>query len=82
MGGCRMDGPSSPPIQSPEEMVGRFHGELMTALPGWKDQLRNGPEQLGKTRTGSTRSFFTWGRFGRRRLNLGRDEAGSVRPGL
>ena len=48
MGGCRMDGPSSPPIQSPEEMVGRFHGELMTALPGWKDQLRNGPEQLGK----------------------------------
>ena len=34
MGSCHMDGPDSAAVQSPEEMVGRFHGELMTSLPG------------------------------------------------
>ena len=47
MGSCQMDGPDSAAVQSPEEMVGRFHGELMTSLPGWKAQLSNGPDQLG-----------------------------------
>lgn len=48
MGDCRMDGPNSPPVKSPVEMAGRFHGELMTSLPRWKEQLKNGPDQLGE----------------------------------
>jgi len=27
-------------------MVARFRAELMTALPGWKQRLRDHPEQL------------------------------------
>jgi hypothetical protein len=46
MGDCRVDGKDSPPVSSPEEMAGRFQAELMTALPGWKQQLLDNPEQL------------------------------------
>jgi hypothetical protein len=47
MGGdCRMDGPKSPPVKSPEEMGGRFQAELMTALPEWKKRLQSNPDCL------------------------------------
>lgn len=46
MGDCRVDGKDSPPVESPEEMVGRFQAELMTALPGWKERLTINPRQL------------------------------------
>jgi hypothetical protein len=46
MGGCRVNGPDTPYIQSPEEMGGRFQAELMTALPGWKERLRASPDRL------------------------------------
>ena len=48
MGDCRVDGPNTPPLQSAEEMVGRFQAELITALPGWKERLRSQPEHLGE----------------------------------
>jgi len=48
MGDCRVDGRESPPVESPEEMVGRFQAEVMTALPGWKEQLRSNPDQLAR----------------------------------
>jgi hypothetical protein len=48
MGGCRVDGPNSPPVKSPVEMAARFQAELLTALPGWKEQLRSDPDQLAK----------------------------------
>ena len=41
MGDCRVDGPDSPPVESPEEMIGRFQAELMTALPDWKQRLKD-----------------------------------------
>lgn len=47
MGECHVDGPSSPPVRSAEEMVGRFQAELMTALPSWKERLKSHPDQLG-----------------------------------
>lgn len=46
MGDYRVDGPHSPCVQSPEEMVGRFQAELMTALPGWKQRLAEDPGQM------------------------------------
>ena len=46
MGECRVDGKNSPPVESPEEMVGRFQAELITALPGWKERLTTNPGQL------------------------------------
>ena len=46
MGECRVDGKDGPPVQSAEEMVGRFQAELMTALPGWRERLRQQPGQL------------------------------------
>lgn len=46
MGGCGVDGPGGPYVESPEEMAGRFHSELMTALPSWKERLRGRPEDL------------------------------------
>ena len=46
MGECRVDGAQGPPVQSAEEMVGRFQAELMTAVPGWRERLRQQPEQL------------------------------------
>lgn len=46
MGGCRVDGPDTPFVQSPEEMAGRFQAELMTALPAWKRRLDENPDQM------------------------------------
>jgi hypothetical protein len=46
MGDCRMDGPKTPPVESPEEMGGRFQAELMMALPGWKKRLQGNPDCL------------------------------------
>jgi hypothetical protein len=43
-----VDRRDSPPVKSPEEMVGRFQAELITALPGWKKRLNGTPEQLGE----------------------------------
>ena len=34
-----MDERNSPPVVSPEEMAGRFHGELIGAMPEWKQRL-------------------------------------------
>ncbi|MEO5937046.1 MAG: hypothetical protein ABIP81_07515 [Terriglobales bacterium] len=48
MGDVRVDGRNSPPVTSPEEMVGRFQAELMSALPGWKERLTTNPGQLGE----------------------------------
>jgi hypothetical protein len=48
VGECRVDGRDSPPVKSPEEMVGRFQAELITALPGWKNRLRDNPERLAE----------------------------------
>src|ERR1035438_6439384 len=47
MGDVRMDGLNSPVIKSLEEMLGRFQGELITALPAWKQRLDADPGQLG-----------------------------------
>ncbi len=52
-----MDGRDSPPVQSPEEMVGRFQAELITALPGWKQRLKGNPEQLGELERDVQASF-------------------------
>ena len=46
MGDVRVHGPDQPPVTSPEEMAGRFHGELITLLPGWKERLETDPSQL------------------------------------
>jgi hypothetical protein len=46
MGELRMNGPNSPPVISPEEMAGRFHGELMAAMPDWKRRLGEDPSGL------------------------------------
>jgi hypothetical protein len=46
MGDCRMDGPNTRPVKSPEEMVGRFQAELMMALPEWKKRLQGNPDCL------------------------------------
>lgn len=46
MRGVCVDGPNSPPVQSAAEMVGRFQGEVISALPGWQARLTDHPEQL------------------------------------
>lgn len=46
MGECHVDGPKSPPVKSPEEMVGRFQAELMAFLPEWKRRLEDSPAEL------------------------------------
>ena len=46
MGDYRVDGPESPCVRSAEEMAGRFQGELMTALPGWRERLGANPDQM------------------------------------
>lgn len=46
VGGVKVDGPDSPDIESAEEMAGRFHGELITVLPKWKQRLADDPSQL------------------------------------
>lgn len=46
MGDCHVDGPNTPAVKSPEEMAGRFQGELMAALPAWKQRLLASPDSL------------------------------------
>src|SRR5436190_7004952 len=46
MGACHVDGPTGPTIESVEEMAGRFTGELLMLVPGWKQRLSADPGQL------------------------------------
>lgn len=46
MGGCRVDGPTGEFVQSAEEMVSRFYGELFQAVPAWRDRLTKDPGGL------------------------------------
>jgi hypothetical protein len=46
MGDVRVDGANSPPVRSTEEMIGRFHAELISALPDRKERLRANPSGL------------------------------------
>lgn len=46
MGACSVDGPTGPTIESVEEMAGRFTGELLMLVPGWKQRLSVDPSQL------------------------------------
>ena len=46
MGDLHVDEQNSPPVVSPEEMAGRFHGELIGALPEWKRRLGEDPSRL------------------------------------
>ncbi len=48
MGELRMDGPDAPPVVSPEEMAGRFYGELIGAMPDWKRRLGEDPSRLAE----------------------------------
>ena len=48
MGDLCVDAPNSPPVVSPEEMAGRFHGELMGAMPDWKRRLGDDPSRLAE----------------------------------
>jgi hypothetical protein len=41
-----VDERDSPPVVSPEEMAGRFHGELIGAMPEWKRRLGEDPSRL------------------------------------
>lgn len=44
--GATMDGPEGNQIQSVEEMIGRFTGELLGQIPDWKDSLISSPGDL------------------------------------
>jgi hypothetical protein len=46
MGDFRVDGPGGPCVESSEQMAGRFHAELITALPKWKQQLWSSPDRM------------------------------------
>lgn len=46
MGGLSVDGSKMPMVESVEEMVGRFCGELNTKLRPWSEQLTASPESL------------------------------------
>ena len=46
MGGCTVDGPNGPTIESVEEMAGRFYAEMLTLVPVWKQRLSADPGQL------------------------------------
>ena len=48
MGDLHVDGPNSPPVVSPEEMAGRFHAELIAAMPDWKRRLADDPSRLAE----------------------------------
>ena len=47
MGDLHVDEQNSPPV-SPEEMAGRFHGELIGAMPEWKRRLGEDPSRLAE----------------------------------
>jgi len=46
MGDLHVDERDSPPVVSPEEMAGRFHGELIAAMPAWKRRLGEDSSRL------------------------------------
>ncbi|MGO9113710.1 MAG: hypothetical protein ACLP9L_31140 [Thermoguttaceae bacterium] len=48
MGDLHVDEPNTPPVVSPEEMAGRFHGELIGAMPDWKRRLSEDPSRLAE----------------------------------
>ena len=48
MGELHVDERNSPPVVSPEEMAGRFHGELIGAMPDWKRRLGEDPSRLAE----------------------------------
>ena len=48
MGDLHVDERNSPPVVSPEEMAGRFHGELIGAMPDWKRRLGEDPSRLAE----------------------------------
>ena len=48
MGDLHVDERNSPPVVSPEEMAGRFHGELIGAMPEWKRRLGEDPSRLSE----------------------------------
>jgi len=48
MGEVHVDERNSPPVVSPEEMAGRFHGELIGAMPDWKRRLSEDPSRLAE----------------------------------
>jgi hypothetical protein len=48
MGDLHVDERNSPPVVSPEEMAGRFHGELIGMMPDWKRRLSEDPAQLAE----------------------------------
>src|SRR5271170_5843362 len=48
MGELQVDKRNSPPVISPEEMAGRFHGELIVAMPDWKRRLSEDPSRLAE----------------------------------
>ena len=43
-----MDGAEGPRVTGPEEMAGRFHAELIVAVPGWKQRLAEEPERFAE----------------------------------
>jgi hypothetical protein len=46
MGEVQVDKENSPPVVSAEEMAGRFHAELIGAMPDWKRRLGEDPSRL------------------------------------
>lgn len=48
VGDVQMEGPDGPRVTGPEEMAGRFHAELIVALPGWKQRLAEDPQRLAE----------------------------------
>ena len=48
MGELHVDERNSWPVVSAEEMAGRFHGELIGAMPDWKRRLSEDPSRLAK----------------------------------
>lgn len=48
MGDLHVEERNAPPVVSPEEMAGRFHGELIGAMPEWKRRLGDDPSRLAE----------------------------------
>jgi hypothetical protein len=48
VGDVQMEGPDRPRVTGPEEMAGRFHAELISAMPGWKQRLVEHPQRLAE----------------------------------
>lgn len=46
MGALSVDGPERPQVESVEEMIGRFTGELLGHVPQWKQKLTYAPQEL------------------------------------